>query len=124
MMLNTIIAAFVVVHGLARQCDTSRTYAQCGGFSYDGETCCPEGWSCSFVSAEYSQCSMCAGAYAQCGGGPGYNGSTCCITGFNCVPKGKYYSGCEEAKGCPNKLYSTCGGKGFKGEKCCPTGSE
>jgi len=78
----------------SKHCDDKRTYAQCGGYTYKGETCCPKGRGCSFVSAEYSQCSGCAASFGQCGGGPSYNGSTCCSTGFECQAQGTYYSGC------------------------------
>merc|ERR1711939_1179766 len=96
-----IVAASLIVLAVAvdKKCDPKRTYAQCGGFSYTGETCCPEGWGCSFVAAEYSQCTLCSEGYGQCAGGPGYNGSTCCATGWKCVSQGNYYSGCEPADG-------------------------
>jgi len=76
----------------------SRKYAQCGGYTYHGETCCPKGRGCAFQTAEYSQCKECGKAYAQCAGGPGYNGSTCCSKGFECTSSGAYYSGCQPKK--------------------------
>jgi len=80
--------------GLEKRCDKTRTYAQCGGYTYKGETCCPKGRGCRYMQPEYSQCDVCAEAYGQCGGGPGYNGSTCCPTSFTCKASGAYYSGC------------------------------
>jgi len=33
-----------------------RRFAQCAGYGYKGETCCPAGWSCTAQNKYYSQC--------------------------------------------------------------------
>merc|ERR1711939_682016 len=37
-------------------CSASRAYAQCGGHSYYGSTCCPSGYFCDMDNTWYSQC--------------------------------------------------------------------
>ncbi|GAA5915963.1 hypothetical protein JCM6882_000193 [Rhodosporidiobolus microsporus] len=77
---------------------TAGAYAQCGGLTYEGDTCCITGYTCTKSDDYYSQCrpstTECANAfYGQCGGLT-WMGATCCPSGSACVSSGPYYAQC------------------------------
>ncbi|GAA5855033.1 hypothetical protein JCM8547_002352 [Rhodosporidiobolus lusitaniae] len=77
---------------------TAGAYAQCGGTGFTGDTCCTDGWTCTYSNDYYSQClpstTTCTNSfYSQCGGKT-FTGSTCCPSGSACVANGDYYSQC------------------------------
>ncbi|CAJ1332243.1 unnamed protein product [Effrenium voratum] len=88
-------------------------YEQCGGKSWNGETCCIYGWECVFDNDFYSQCkpssqptttkplncdapgTPISKLYQQCGG-VSWSGAKCCEDGTVCVYDNDYYSSCRK----------------------------
>ncbi|CAM9321699.1 unnamed protein product [Pylaiella littoralis] len=77
-------------------------YEQCGGSdSYDGSTCCVNGFECVELADCYSQCrpidpaevEECSEVWEQCGGN-NWEGPTCCVDGTDCVGDTEWYSQC------------------------------
>jgi len=86
--------------------DCAKTYAQCGGKNWSGQTNCCPGNICKPQNDYYSQClpgsgppppgpsPNCSPAYGQCGGKT-WSGPTCCVSGNTCIKQGQYYSQCK-----------------------------
>ncbi|CAM9313818.1 unnamed protein product [Scytosiphon promiscuus] len=82
--------------------DPAEAYGQCAGDdSYDGPTCCVEGYECVELADCYSECRPveiiieevdCSNTWEQCGG-IGWDGPTCCDSS-TCVARGDWYSQC------------------------------
>mmetsp|Transcript_118890 Transcript_118890/g.296592 ORF Transcript_118890/g.296592 Transcript_118890/m.296592 type:complete len:945 (-) Transcript_118890:417-3251(-) len=85
---------------------TKDAYAQCGGQSFAGDTCCPAGMRCEALTEWWSQCQPCTGA-------------DCSTAGATTQPSAPSPS---DVSGCLKDAYAQCGGDGFAGDMCCPAG--
>jgi len=108
-------------------------WGQCGGYNFNGATCCEGDNTCVPQNDYYSQClpvspapapppvkppnpkfpcSGCSCFWGKCGGGQWYTGPTCCEPGSTCEVRTPLYSTCVPNK-CGGKacLYGKCGGK-------------
>jgi hypothetical protein len=116
-------------------CDNA-PWDQCGGTNFQGETCCPAGYDCTYSNDYFSGCSLedlcLVVQFGQCGGtdsdgNPWPEDQKCCPDGFECSYTNAYYSQCIE-KGSNNTdcsgPYEQCGGQGFNGTTCCTAGYE
>jgi len=93
-------------------------WGQCGGKTWTGSTCCPQGSYCNMQNEWYSQCvkgngpadtdapptvaptdpvgddgSACSAVWKQCGG-QNWMGPKCCAAGLRCNRQSKWYSQC------------------------------
>jgi len=126
------LLSFVLAFAPESPC-SNKEYAQCGGKSFSGDTCCQEYDNCTVVNQYYSQCmpkDLClVPDFGQCGGTDKHGAKwdpkkACCPPSFECKFKDQYYSQCLPVVN-PNatcaQAYAQCGGKEAKGGK--PWGS-
>ena len=113
---------------------TNVAWDQCGGDGYEGATCCPAGYDCTYDNDYYSGCSLedlcLVVQYGQCGGvdtdgQPWPEDQQCCPDGFECSFESQYYSQCimsgSNNTDCSG-AYDQCGGEGYDGPICCTDG--
>ena len=57
---------------------SNKPYAQCGGTTWKGETCCPDGWACT-GSGYYYQCTKASASLRGTGFRPRFPAADCAL---------------------------------------------